>query len=810
MTIEQTSGLDTQWSSARAARTELIQVSQYCPERAYVEVRLPNNIGAVRRVIFKTTSHDQGKHAGPSHSRSVLTASGFSDTADKDGGTYNQSYTSFEARILAPIGHDRSHRIVFQANIHADFTFRQHENVWNFDDNDPSHQNWLGSIKGGDLVQIIPRAQYLAWLNYVKSAELEVFWENATIQGSRNLTPGNVPGHPLRNDDFPYQPLDELNSQIRLITLKPGSFSEPIACYMTYVSLNDKSQYEYESLSYCWGNRYDTRPINIEHVGWDASTGENRMLEYTFHVTESVETALRQLRRDDDKERVLWIDQICINQGDTDERARQVALMKDIYAQAREIIVWLGESDFSTRKFVQLVNTIRGRYEHITRGSVASTDVAMLHKEPFFRVGDGPAYHAFVDCDLFFEHGWFKRAWILQEVFNGSSISVYCGPDIIPWSAVLRANRCINMFMRGPSPLRKSIMPSVLADLFELVDVEPSGCRLGYITRRGRTGILDVVLRGLDLEATDPRDKIFALLQFGEETHDREQIDPTVLPNYGKDVAHLFADFTRWWIKEHRSLRILSTVHVSEGRTWQAMSGSTFELQGGRPSWCMWYDGVSSYARGTLGLLESASSRYKAAGDTIPDRELLSLQQESSPMTLYLTGRIVGTIRSIGPFPFYESDTRSAHPGILEAYESIFDPANRYTIWTTALQRDLSLETDDSDRIERYQIDHLRAHQEYAKRSLAIQCHSDSYFRTTDGKLGLCPQTAREGNVIVVLHGGKVPYLLRKRAAESLQGDGQKPQWEFVGECYLENYMNGEAMVEQEEQHLDSEVFELV
>jgi hypothetical protein len=46
-----------------------------------------------------------------------------------------------------------------------------------------------------------------------------------------------------------------------------------------------------------------------------------------------------------DRDRVVWIDSICINQEDTDERNYQVALMCTIYSGAVECLVWIGEDD---------------------------------------------------------------------------------------------------------------------------------------------------------------------------------------------------------------------------------------------------------------------------------------------------------------------------------------------------------------------------------------------------------------------------------------------------------------------------------
>jgi hypothetical protein len=63
----------------------------------------------------------------------------------------------------------------------------------------------------------------------------------------------------------------------------------------------------------------------------------------TFFVTQGVYQALRELRLEG-KERVLWIDALCINQADHLERQEQVQQMHQIYENAVQVMVWLGEA----------------------------------------------------------------------------------------------------------------------------------------------------------------------------------------------------------------------------------------------------------------------------------------------------------------------------------------------------------------------------------------------------------------------------------------------------------------------------------
>jgi len=71
---------------------------------------------------------------------------------------------------------------------------------------------------------------------------------------------------------------------------------------------------------------------------------------------------------------------------------------------------------------------------------------------------------------------------------------------------------------------------------------------------------------------------------------------------------------------------------------------------------------------------------------------------------------------------------------------------------------------------------------------------------TEDGRRGLCPWIAKRGDIFVVLHGGKVPRLLRL-------GGPVGGVLRFVGECYVEGIMSGEIAADATG---ETELFELV
>jgi hypothetical protein len=104
---------------------------------------------------------------------------------------------------------------------------------------------------------------------------------------------------------------------------------------------------EYEALSYYWGNELPTKEIKITR---DQSSQEKSSEEVArsdsdelkFYIRDNLFAAL-QVLREPDKDLDLWVDALCINQEDGEEKKKQIAKMEDIYSMASNVIIWLGK-----------------------------------------------------------------------------------------------------------------------------------------------------------------------------------------------------------------------------------------------------------------------------------------------------------------------------------------------------------------------------------------------------------------------------------------------------------------------------------
>jgi hypothetical protein len=227
---------------------------------------------------------------------------------------------------------------------------------------------------------------------------------------------------------YVYQPLEE--QQIRILEIFPGSENDPISCSLRPSDFGSGAKYE--AVSYSWGTGSSDRTTLIDGC--------------SIQVTANLEAALKALRREipsspdegngdvngiskqlekvatDDstsRKRLLWIDALCINQQDNDERNHQIQLMRTVYSQSIKLVVWLGEesddSDLAFDTATEIISTIRGDENGLKPWIEQQSTSSLITKSCAL-------------AKLFFRP-WFSRAWILQEyvVTSKTEAMFYCG-----------------------------------------------------------------------------------------------------------------------------------------------------------------------------------------------------------------------------------------------------------------------------------------------------------------------------------------------------------------------------------------------
>lgn len=307
-----------------------------------------------------------------------------------------------------------------------------------------------------------------------------------------------------------YSPLKK-NSDIRLFVLNPGSDGDTITGHMEHIEV--KYPYPpFEALSYVWGETDNCATILVD----DACVS----------VTKSLDTALRRLRFPD-RPRTLWVDYICINQYDVEERNRQVARMGYIYYIAETVLVWLGEANPDTAVGIKVLDYFVSEQRP--------------HPQPVWQ--DHPSSVVRDGLLDILNRPWFQRMWVVQEIGMSQNVVLICGRHEVKWRssdsmAVRRFMRMIKFAELSPQWEQMGLGIVDMQPFINMLDIQ-IGNQLDKSsggTLRRAPDLLDVAHSMRHKACADPHDKLFGIYGLLEGTWALEDFKP----DYNMTVAQMY------------------------------------------------------------------------------------------------------------------------------------------------------------------------------------------------------------------------------------------------------------------------------
>ena len=748
------------------------------------------------------------------------------------------SYTWFEVALRRPEGRSDVAAIRIQHNRAGDENFSTATTLWETQSISPRSKWWLGIIQPGDVIQLIPKAQFPGWVNIIRRGSIEIEYEvrEEDVNLHRNLglsasaeSTGSI-----------YKLLGYGNRQIRVLVIKPGTYQSDIETEFEYVNLGGTSDQptRFYALSYYWGDSSKNASLSIDMEG---------KAVHKIGISSTLERAIRRFRRPDVPIRI-WIDAACINQDDLEERAQQVAMMGSIYSGADMVCVWLDDYVLGLATALRIIRDIYNVNKRICLGGSQCRCPGTKHTLPaeeLDKITQSKEWHTFgytrevfsrhhamqsfdssaIDAgggegevhftnfmQTFFHHPWFQRVWVIQEAILSHKTVVYSASEEIPWEELVFINEMASTpeyagEARWSVQARDS-MPAIWNALHQRHDRTLE-------VKTKLLPILEVFLKALDLKATNPRDKLFALLAFGHETCEADRIPSLLRPDYSKPLENVMADFTRWWILEYRSLDILSFIHCQATRAWRRTLWDEDPRLGtpilSGPSWALGTDGYAQCSPITL-RQQFPSILPTGVVNAEPDEDLIRLKDDSNPLELALRGYKVGEIVALGHPPQEMISAQYKDKQMLAAaFNRLFDPSARMGVWL--LQGvNYHEENWDPQALEDMLSDHTQAHFSYVPASWQQtllptadggsgymyyetidlpSCVERCFFVFSNGRYGLCPWRAQGGDVVALLHGGGVPYLLRPVPDHPRsEGDAGNNRYQLVGECFVEGITN--------------------
>ncbi|OTB06068.1 hypothetical protein M426DRAFT_319143 [Hypoxylon sp. CI-4A] len=262
--------------------------------------------------------------------------------------------------------------------------------------------------------------------------------------------------------------------------------------------------------------------------------------EFNLRIQRNAFDMLNDLRLPDEP-RVIWIDAICIDQSNLEERALQVSMMNHIYERAKRVVVWLGKSDeYSSRAMTYAagLDTPKLLKTAYQVGDSLTRTFELYSQKPYFFDLEGEAEsseHRALGIALvdFINRPWFNRVWVQQEATLCRQTTVVCGDKVVEWDAIYVLSWML-------APRFTELYPDYITEVYSQNKTLNNISAIDIIRRR-RGALFDDSLRETGnvllyplanylsqasrFGATDPRDKLYAAQCYAADAKDWFEVD---------------------------------------------------------------------------------------------------------------------------------------------------------------------------------------------------------------------------------------------------------------------------------------------
>lgn len=701
------------------------------------------------------------------------------------------------------------------------------------------------------LQALILKAKLLPHLRRVIETEryLEDDWVHpCRLRGPLSITDLSARSMPFSPAPVPqgtYEKLSENEFRILIVEPSPEQYY-PLICTLESWSMGHQppsSSHSYAALSYSWGpgacngRIYMLRHDHGLNLAEPDEWGFAAKMATGIRIRNNLFRALLRLRRHGTgaKPVALWVDSICINQEDPEEKTVQLPRMVEIYSRASNVCIWLGEGDDE------------GRSDRAMAFITDIMDFAVLDRYAH----DKKQAEKWYALSELMRDRWFSRRWVVQEIALAKDATVHCGGSVVRWSdfsdavSLLVSNQETIRSLFGFSEWREgrntlgdvgSFGAAILLEATSNLFLRKAD---GNVKRPIKT-VEALVTSLTTFDASDPRDLIYSVVAIASDTShlvwdtSPDPAAPFVLrANYDQSALDAYKTFTLFCILKSKSLDIICRpwampLRDSAGRTRRMPSWIPLlsESEFGAPE-----EIYSGRKNGEVLVGAAGSPTYRASGNRknsmdagTGDVRFLPGGKEG---ILSAKGLRLGRIRQVsqritGGVIFYESlrmlgwrgfgrgngdvpgsvwrtlvadrgrDGRMAPPWYQRACLRCLEVADRFN--------------DGDLNIGELLQGHSQMLREYLIRVRNVTWNRRffvaEHWETDEPMYGLCPPGTKLGDTVCILFGCSVPVIFR------LASDGHVM---LLGEAYVHGKMDGEAVEDlQENETWQAEDFKIM
>lgn len=552
------------------------------------------------------------------------------------------------------------------------------------------------------------------------------------------------------------------------------------------ISLSSCKPICYTALSYFWGPPNYDKTITIKGVEKKITSALHEALTYLRHEKHSV---------------LLWVDQLCIDQGNSADKEAQITLMGKIYSRAWNTVIWLGSDSYEGA-----VKALEGMYEILryrNDGRLLEQEIKDVLYPPA-----GEDEEALRNLKILLRQPWFKRTWVIQEACLSRKAFLMTGHTATPWIDFTTWCRVVANTMKiDQEPTLNEEQGAIEAPH---IDGLQAAAQLDHLSDSNDDRLLHTLVATRYAQVSQPLDKVFGILGL---CNSRISVD------YSKDPIALCNEVALEVVKDAIDIK------TQRSNLFYLLCSVDHEPSSRLASWAV--DWTRPRVTTSLGFDAFNADYYCAGGTTGTD---FACRLDGKTMTLQLPSKLLGTVQQLSDV-FLSADLSADN--CLSYNDSLRQAISFATSRFGNSSGDAFLTLCQTLVAGRDGVDKVRYPHHFTE-ILSLLCDQTTgnrpsfpgqtytprqqkgYFTTAnlktrstgrvfqslkrahktamlhrrlcwseEGHLGLVPRHTRVGDVLCVLLGSVVPFVVRRRTA----GD-----YMLVGECYVRDLMQGQLL----------------
>ena len=469
--------------------------------------------------------------------------------------------------------------------------------------------------------------------------------------------------------------------------------------------------------------------------------------------------------------------------------------MKEIYERAEQVIAWLGKPDDGMREGMDAVCKVHRFYCRHEYSQRAGYDGRIGRRENdvcFEGVPCGdvpsrePSLEDWIAGAKIYERSYFHRLWMVQELVVARRARVACG-------AYETDFRCIRDFMVASFVFKAEGLDVKCKEFAQQIGNSEAIAipSLQYRSRNGENETVSpedlswLLWRTRTLGCSDPRDKVFAILNLAAESS-----RSSLRPDYGVKLDSLYISVAKEILlhgpsEEDISSRLFESLTVPASR----------ELPSWVPDWRL--PDVEVRIRGARPFDATGMGRYcnQDLFVSFPNLRQVKLKGTLLATVTGVEKNNRNCVENFEPTLDLTEAWRMALSIVTDGKYLHTRKAIQDNFLRTMLADSWVNETNEGRSIPASRLQRLVADFKVAKGFPAVLSDPESvseiqwrlishcFFVTEESMMGLCPLHTLPGDRIALIIGSSAPVVLRERENGTFQ---------LLGICYLHGFMLGE------------------